>query len=639
MNYSWAFRLQDLVSPTLMQISQRYGSTVSTMQRLTERLQSGFSRAAQTVDQLKRKMGFAKEGHSIDSLRQKLDALTRQRDLSLDLGEVRRANREIDALERKLNKLESSGKKSGGLLGGLLGGGLMGSVTGLVVGGGLLAGAGQLLQSGMNREQTKVAYEQFVGKEGVDQLMGKLNNFANVTPYSNEQVYGAGRALLAAKVSANELESKMTNIGNMAAVSQKDFEEMSAAYAKIKAKGFIDSGELHQEFGGTLLMDQLKKDLGVTGEELFKLAEDRKIRFEDVDRAIANLSANGGAYQGGLDKLSQTAGGKWSTFTGTLQDKLATWAEKLNPFLGKIFDFGTALIGQIDPFLAKLAPLGEGFMKVWDALQPVRDLLADLFTVVTNLLSPFSSMESNVSGLNVVLEIFADVVWVISTAVKWVGELILWLADSAIVKAILVVGLLVKGWWALNAAMYANPVGAVIAAIVALVAMIKYAWDNVEWFRNSLIKLWEVGKAVFSSLGKAWEAFKNGDFAGVGKAFADGWKEGLANADRAINTDKMSRRMAAEQAKMKKVSTPAMAANGLAPGSGTPSGKELDKAAGVSATVGGSKSTTITINVNKLIEKSEIHVNHFKEGVNEMEEMIQDAVLRALNSANAVATP
>ena len=52
-------------------------------------------------------------------------------------------------------------------------------------------------------------------------------------------------------------------------------------------------------------------------------------------------------------------------------------------------------------------------------------------------------------------------------------------------------------------------------------------------------------------------------------------------------------------------------------------------------TSGGSRPTSITINLQKLQDKIEIHSTNIKEGVQEMETMVTEALLRVLNSANA----
>lgn len=56
------------------------------------------------------------------------------------------------------------------------------------------------------------------------------------------------------------------------------------------------------------------------------------------------------------------------------------------------------------------------------------------------------------------------------------------------------------GQWLLNAAMNANPIGFVIALIVALVAAFVILWNKSEGFRNFWINLWEKVKSVVSTV-------------------------------------------------------------------------------------------------------------------------------------------
>ena len=74
------------------------------------------------------------------------------------------------------------------------------------------------------------------------------------------------------------------------------------------------------------------------------------------------------------------------------------------------------------------------------------------------------------------------------------------------------IGVVRTAMLALSAAMYANPVGVVIAAIVGLVAAFIYLWNNVEGFRKFWIQTWETIKKATSA---AWNFIK--------KWFQDAW--------------------------------------------------------------------------------------------------------------------
>ncbi|GAA4271631.1 hypothetical protein U6A24_13680 [Aquimarina gracilis] len=87
--------------------------------------------------------------------------------------------------------------------------------------------------------------------------------------------------------------------------------------------------------------------------------------------------------------------------------------------------------------------------------------------------------------------------------------------------------------WAFNAAAAANPVGLVIAGVIALAGAVIYAWNNFEEFRGTIVGVWDVLKSFgsvildfvitrikelisgFSGLGTAVMKFFEGDWDGA----------------------------------------------------------------------------------------------------------------------------
>lgn len=89
---------------------------------------------------------------------------------------------------------------------------------------------------------------------------------------------------------------------------------------------------------------------------------------------------------------------------------------------------------------------------------------------------------------------------------------------SAAANAIKVVRTAILG---MNAAMLANPVGLVIAAIAGLVVAFIYLWNNCEGFRKFWIELWKkiqsAAKSAWSAITKAWS--------GIGKWFKEKFEQ------------------------------------------------------------------------------------------------------------------
>ena len=88
-----------------------------------------------------------------------------------------------------------------------------------------------------------------------------------------------------------------------------------------------------------------------------------------------------------------------------------------------------------------------------------------------------------------------------------VGETIAALLTGKMTLAQLAQAAMTKGQIALNAALTANPIGAVIAVVGALVAAIVVLWNTNEDFRNAVISAWEKIKETISGAVAAIKTF------------------------------------------------------------------------------------------------------------------------------------
>lgn len=88
-----------------------------------------------------------------------------------------------------------------------------------------------------------------------------------------------------------------------------------------------------------------------------------------------------------------------------------------------------------------------------------------------------------------------------------IGETIVALLTGKMTLAQLAQAAMTKGQIALNAALTANPIGAVIAVVGALVAAIVVLWNTNEDFRNAVISAWEKIKETISGAVAAIKTF------------------------------------------------------------------------------------------------------------------------------------
>lgn len=199
-------------------------------------------------------------------------------------------------------------------------------------------------------------------------------------------------------------------------------------------------------------------------------------------------------------------------------------------------------------------------------------------------------------------------------------------------------------------------IGWIAAAIAALVAIGVYFWNTSAKFRAVLKGLWasfktvftgigELAKQVFGAVGDLLKACFNLDSAGISKAL-DKLKGGFSDYGKQVGAafnsayDEEMAAAAKEKAKKdKKVQTPA-AIPGLpvtpsvpivtAPTAGTPN-VTGGKFGNETASKGADKIRNITVNIERLVDKFEVHTATLTESAERVRETVTEVLLSALN--------
>ena len=388
----------------------------------------------------------------------------------------------MDRILNKANKLRlSGGRKSahpirgagGGILGGLIPGNLA------TLGGGLLTGFGikNLISSGAELEQTRVAFSTLLGSaEQGNKMIDMINNMANRTPFMNKQLFDAGKLLLNFGITQDRVLPTLRMLGDVSGGNADRFNSLSLAFGQMMSAGRLMGQYLLQFINaGFNPLQELSK---MTGKSMAELKEDMAagaITSEMVVSAFQNATSEGGKFFKMMEKQSQTLGGKWSTFVGKLQLKFAQFSEgTLKGSLTKVVDWGIGLVDRLDPFLNLLS---RGFAR----------------------------------------------------AIGWISGFISFIRNNWDWLSVLTVGILgivtaIKAWSiaqaALNLVMSINPVGLIIGAVLGLAAAFVYVYNRSERFRMVLGGLWGALKWISEGIGRvftdpigaiksAWEGIKN----------------------------------------------------------------------------------------------------------------------------------
>ena len=205
----------------------------------------------------------------------------------------------------------------------------------------LAAGGVALTKYGSRAEDTRLAFRTMLGSmaDG-DAMMAKLDRFSNSTPYSGDQVNQAAKTLLAFGVTAGDVENTLRKVGDVAAGSGKDFNELSAIYGKVFAKGVMDTEAMNQMVeAGIPIVKTLGAMFGKSGQEIYAMAEKGEITAAAVDRAFAQMSGSGGVFSGMMQKQSETVSGMWGAITGQIAYAASNIGEALLPMLKVVLGY------------------------------------------------------------------------------------------------------------------------------------------------------------------------------------------------------------------------------------------------------------------------------------------------------------
>lgn len=231
---------------------------------------------------------------------------------------------------------------------------------------------------------------------------------------------------------------------------------------------------------------------------------------------------------GAMGQAAREADG-WENVLGNLKE---SWRQLKAAFGEPILDSVTPMLqsatAAVQDFTAKVDwekvanVITTGFDSAVDACKTLMDTLNQIIPVIGVAAGAFASLKAGMAIQHLV-QGFQNAQVAISlltmglkdttlaqaalNGTMTVGETIVALLTGKMTLAQLAQAAMTKGQIALNAALTANPIGAVIAVVGALVAAIVVLWNTNEDFRNAVISAWEKIKETISGAVTAIRTF------------------------------------------------------------------------------------------------------------------------------------
>jgi len=275
-----------------------------------------------------------------------------------------RRSRQMNADLSRSSKSAGGLSKAFGFLGGAAKIALGAAATGATV------AAGRAVKLAAEYQKVQASFTTFLGSvDRANVVLAELETFSLETPFTPTQVQEAARSLLAFGIQADELAPALQNIGDVAAGTGKDFNELSIIYGKARVQGTLFAEDINQlTEAGVDVITQFANQFDITKEEVKKLASEGKISFKNLEEALEAMTNEGGNFNGQMARLAQTLPGQLSTLQGYFDSLLRDLGEETLPIIQELvaatIDFVRALSAEdivkfFEPIKNELVPALE----------------------------------------------------------------------------------------------------------------------------------------------------------------------------------------------------------------------------------------------------------------------------------------
>jgi tape measure domain-containing protein len=224
------------------------------------------------------------------------------------------------------------------------------------------------------------------GAEQAGAMVDQLNQFAAATPFQIEEIAGAARQLLAAGTDISQVNEQLGFLGDIAATSGESIEDITAIFAKVQAKGKVELENLNQlAERGIPIFTALSEATGLLPSQLGAGA----VTVEQFNATLRGFAEEGGFAHGAMERLSQTAAGKFSTALDNLKQAGASLGNVLLPYVTAAID--------------KVTELAAGFMKLDDSTKTTIVVVAAIAAAIGPAVIAFGALHKGFVAVNLVL--------------------------------------------------------------------------------------------------------------------------------------------------------------------------------------------------------------------------------------------
>ncbi len=262
-----------------------------------------------------------------------------------------------------------------------------------------LGGVGVMaLKQASNLEAMQIKMEVLTGSvEKGAKLYKDLVKLGAETPFETAELTKAVNTMMGFGLSSEKAFDNIKRIGDIAALTGGDIQGIALAFSQSAAAGKLMGQEINQFINnGVPIIELLAKSINKPTSEIKKLSAEGKITFDMLEKAFANATNKGGKFYDGMNRLSQTLSGLFSTLKDNLNVALAEFGneiaktldlknnmKEINNILAKM----TEAFKNLSPGMKKLIVFGTLGLVAFTAIAGVLAVIITAFATIGGALA------------------------------------------------------------------------------------------------------------------------------------------------------------------------------------------------------------------------------------------------------------
>jgi len=331
---------------------------------------------------------------------------------------------------------------------------------------------------------------------------------AKESPLSLEDVAKAQTRMMGYGQSAKDATHAIRMLGDITSVTGGDLQAAIVAYGQAAQEGKLLTRDVRQFINADVPMVSILQDMLGKDKNIFKMAEEGKITFELLQKAMIQATSAGGTFADGMKKQATTLSGKWAKVSDEFRVLAATFGDSVLPQAKALLDTLKPLLEDFGEFIKKNRWLAQAVMWSVFAFTSLMALRLVVNATIWAWSFAFGGLGTRINMVNWGLIRMRGQLLLSSFSWRGLGNSILW-ASKSLFRFVAMIGVKLIGgiamaifmtnsWTAslfgLSATIYKIPiVGWILAVVAALI-----------WLGVTIYKNWDAITAFFSGM---WAKF------------------------------------------------------------------------------------------------------------------------------------